>query len=181
MEFNGLVPGHVFGKFDYAETEPVVRGLPRLPHSHQIAHDAHQEYSVWRYDTPGFPYKRDTSSQAKSQKPTYSIPAEAQQSGFRYQSDSARGEYKDISNKNFRQSDFQKLEETFVNYFPTFDSFWWSFSRSIINLWNSSRYRKIEFILHKMMELVICEGIVQIKLLQQKAKEMIEKVFRLKS
>ena len=125
VEFNGLVPGHVFGKFDYAETEPVVRGLPRLPHSHQIAHDAHQEYSVWRYDTPGFPYKRDTSSQAKSQKPTYSIPAEAQQSGFRYQSDRARGEYKDISapNKNFRQSDVQKLEETFVNYFPTFDSF----------------------------------------------------------
>ena len=123
VEFNGLVPGHVFGKFDYAETEPVVRGLPRLPPGHQTAHGAHQEY--WRHNTPGLPYKRDTSSQAKSQKPAYSIPSEALQSGFRFQSDSARREYKDVSapNKNFRQTDFQKIEETFVNFFPTFDSF----------------------------------------------------------
>ena len=68
VEFNGLVPGHVFGKFDYAEAEPVVRSLPRLPHG------AHKASSAWRH-TPGFPYKRDTSSQAKSQNPAYPIPS----------------------------------------------------------------------------------------------------------
>ena len=124
VEFNGLVPGHVFGKFDYAEAEPVVRSLPRLPHGHQIPHGAHQTHSAWRH-TPGFPYKRDTSSQAKSQNPAYPIPSEAQQSGFSYQSEGAMREYKEVSapNKNFRQSDFQKIEGTFSNYFPTFDSF----------------------------------------------------------
>ena len=126
VEFNGLVPGHVFGKFDYAETEPVVKSIPRLPYGHQQSshghhQSSHQDYSTWSQGPHSFPYKRDTNSQAKN--PDY-LPSETQ-SEKSYSS--AKREYKDGNvsppNKNFRQSDFQKIEETFANFFPTFDAF----------------------------------------------------------
>ena len=129
VEFNGLVPGHVFGKFDYSETEPVVRSIPRLPYGDQSSlrgpslRPDYSDYSAWG-PASSFPYKRDTSHQAKKQKSDY-LPSEAQSS--KYQSDGASREYKDENisalNKNFKQSDFQKIEETFTNNFPTFDSF----------------------------------------------------------
>ena len=125
VEFNGLVPGHVFGKFDYAETEPVVKSIPRLPYGHQQSshghhQSSHQDYSTWSQGPHSFPYKRDTNSQAKN--PDY-LPSETQSE----KSYSAKTEYKDGNvsppNKNFRQSDFQKIEKTFANFFPTFDAF----------------------------------------------------------
>ena len=126
VEFNGLVPGHVFGKFDYAETESIVKSIPRLPYGQQLSSyghgqkSPHQDYSTWSQGPHSFPYKRDTNSQAKN--PDY-LPSEAESGKYH----SAKREYKDgiVSppNKNFRQSDFQKIEETFANFFPTFDAF----------------------------------------------------------
>ena len=124
VEFNGLVPGHVFGKFDYAETEPIVKSIPRLPygqHHTSYGHQTpHRDHSTWSQGPHSFPYKRDTNSQAKN--PDY-LPSEAESGKYH----SAKREYKDgiVSppNKNFRQSDFQKIEETFTNFFPTFDAF----------------------------------------------------------
>ena len=122
VEFNGLVPGHVFGKFDYAETEPVVKSIPRLPYGHQSSHGqpSHQAHPAWSQGPPSFPYKRDTHSQAN--KPDY-FPSEAQSGNYH----DVKKEFKDgkgsAPNKDFRQSDFQNIEETVANYFPSFDSF----------------------------------------------------------
>ena len=117
VEFNGLVPGHVFGKFDYAETEPVVKSIPRLPYGHQVSHQA---YPAWSQGPPSFPYKRDTNSQAN--KPDY-LPSEAQSGSYHNFKKESKDGNGSAPNKTLRQSDFQKIEETVANYFPTFDSF----------------------------------------------------------